>query len=532
MNLLLLSVIILIFLAILTTLAYHAYKQTVTDEDYLIAGRNINPGIMALSYGATFISTSAIVGFGGAAGLFGFSLLWLAFLTIVLGIMVAFALFGVRIRRMSVNLNVSSFPSLLGRRYDSNFLTVFSGFMIFIFMPAYTSIILVGGARFFEEALEIDYNLALFILAIIVGAYVLSGGIKAVMYTDAFCALVMLVGMIALLITAYSVVGGVISSHQALTDLSYMIPENLIEAGHRGWTAMPETGSPIWLQVITNIILGVGIGVLAQPQLAMRFMTVPSTKSLYRAIAVGGFFIFFMTGTAFIVGPLSNLYFYEATGMISVEAAGGNTDRIIPLFISEVMPSWFLYLFMVTLISAAISTLSSLVHVQGTALSKDIIGPLSSDDNDKKRDNTLLARIGVLIAVLLAILLAYVLPGSIIARATSFWFGICAASFLPTLIGTLFWPASSRVGAISSVVTGLTVSIFGYAFLHISESEVLGLSRLIFGKDALLPFPWTHIDPLVYSIALSGIVFVVVSLFTKPVYNEHLEICYKGVKKL
>jgi Na+/proline symporter len=51
-------------------------------EDYLVAGRNIHPAVMSLSYGATFISTSAIVGFGGVAGLFGFSLLWLTVLNI------------------------------------------------------------------------------------------------------------------------------------------------------------------------------------------------------------------------------------------------------------------------------------------------------------------------------------------------------------------------------------------------------------------------------------------------------------------
>jgi solute:Na+ symporter, SSS family len=109
-----------------------------------------------------------------------------------------------------LNLGTQTFPSLLGERYRSKFLTVFSALMIFIFMPAYTSIILVGGARFVEEALKIDYNLAVFILAIIVGGYVLSGGLKAVMYTDAFCAGLMFIGMVVLLFSAYRVAGGLL----------------------------------------------------------------------------------------------------------------------------------------------------------------------------------------------------------------------------------------------------------------------------------------------------------------------------------
>ena len=98
MNLPLLIGIIIVYLAIMSWLAYLGNKQTRTAEDYLVAGRRIHPLVMALSYGATFISTSAIIGFGGASALYGFGMLWLAFLYIIVGIFVAFAVFGVRLR--------------------------------------------------------------------------------------------------------------------------------------------------------------------------------------------------------------------------------------------------------------------------------------------------------------------------------------------------------------------------------------------------------------------------------------------------
>ncbi len=520
MSLPILSVVVILYLGVLTALAYHGWKQTSSDEDYLVAGRNINPVIMSLSYGATFISTSAIVGFGGAAGLFGFSLLWLTVLTIVVGVLIAFAVFGVRIRSMSIKLKVQTFSSLLGERYQSKLITVFSALMIFIIMPAYTSIILVGGARFVEEALKIEYNLALFILAVIVAGYVLSGGLKGVMYTDAFCAALMFIGMVFLLTGTYRLLGGVINSHSTLTAMANLVPEGLASAGHRGWTAMPAFNSPVWWTVMSTVVMGVGIGVLAQPQLAMRFMTVSSDKSLYRAMAVGSVFIFFMTGTAFIVGPLTNIYFFETRGMIAMEAMpGGNIDLIIPTFISEIMPGWFLYLFMVALLSAAISTLSSLIHVQGTSFGKDILDHVLANNQNA----TLLTRIGVLLAVLLAVMLAYVLPGSIIARATAFWFGICAAGFLPALSGALYWKRATRAGAIASIFSGFGVSILGYVFLHAAESVPFGISRMLFGVDYLLPFPWTHIDPLIYSLPLSTLIFVAVSLMTKPMEVKHLQ---------
>ncbi|MGF7086391.1 Na+/proline symporter [Kroppenstedtia sanguinis] len=175
MNLTVLISIILVYFAIMSGLAYYGYKQTQTEADYLLAGRNVHPVVMSLSYGATFISTSSLIGFGGVASQYGFSLLWLAFLNIVLGIFVAFAVLGTRIRKLSADLNAYTFSSFLGKRYDSTSITVFSGAMIFLFMPAYTSIVLIGGGRFLQETLGIDFNIALLVLAIIVGFYVFSG---------------------------------------------------------------------------------------------------------------------------------------------------------------------------------------------------------------------------------------------------------------------------------------------------------------------------------------------------------------------
>ncbi|MEW9031245.1 MAG: sodium:solute symporter family protein [Planifilum fimeticola] len=512
MNLPLLIGIIIVYMAIMSWLAYLGNKQTRTAEDYLVAGRRIHPLVMALSYGATFISTSAIIGFGGASALYGFGMLWLAFLNIIVGIFVAFAVFGVRLRKMSSNLGATTFPTLLGERYQSKFITVFSGLMIFLFMPAYTSIVLIGGGRFLQETLKVDFNVGLMLLAIIVGLYVITGGLKAVMYTDAFCALVMTVGMVFLLFSSYSAVGGVIDGHEGLSAMRDLVPQALAEQGHRGWTAMPEFGSPLWWTLVSTLIMGVGIGVLAQPQLAMRSMTVTDNRALYRAVLIGGVFMFFMTGTAFMAGPLSNLYFHETQGKISVDVAGGNIDLIMPIFINQIMPEWFLYLFTLTLLSAAISTISSLIHVQGAAFGEDILKTLGVKS---AKGSLNLSKIGVLVGVVAAVILAYILPGSVIAQATAFWFGICAAGFLPALIGALYWRNATRAGAAASIVTGFVVSIFGFLFLHQKEAAAIGLSKALFGKETLLPYPWTHVDPLFYAFPIAAVVFVTVSWMTR-----------------
>ncbi len=125
-----LGVFVLIYLMIIFYLGLLGYRKTKKDEDYMVAGRHIHPYILALSYGATFISTSAIIGFGGAAGALGMGLLWLAFMNIVVGIFIAFVVFGSRTRGMGVRLKAVTFPELLGKRFNSRFIQGFSGALI------------------------------------------------------------------------------------------------------------------------------------------------------------------------------------------------------------------------------------------------------------------------------------------------------------------------------------------------------------------------------------------------------------------
>lgn len=520
MNLTILIPLLIVYLAILSGLAYYGYKKTNTEADYLVAGRNINPMVMALSYGATFISTAALIGFGGVSSMYGFSLLWLAFLNIALGIFVAFAVFGTRIRKLSADLGAFTFPSFLGERYHSNFITVFSGIMIFLFMPAYTSIVLIGGGRFLQETLAINFNVALLVLALIVGLYVISGGLKAVMYTDAFAATVMLIMMVILLFVTYQAVGGIIDGHSGLAAMKDLVPSSLVDQGHQGWTSMPELGSPLWWTVVSTLILGVGIGVLAQPQLVMRSMTVKDNRSLYRSVLVGGIFIFFMTAAAYMIGPLSNLYFMNTEDELAINMANGNPDLVIPTLINHMMPEWFVYLFTLTALSAVISTVSSLIHVQAASFSEDILKKLGVQSIFGNKIS--MSRFGVIIGMIAAVILAYVLPGGVIAQATSFWFGICAAGFLPALVGGLYWKRATRSGASSSIIVGFVVSIIGFLFFHAKEAAAIGISSALFGKETLLGFPMTHINPLVYALPLATIVFIVVSLATSAKVDKEV----------
>ena len=513
------TLVIGIYLLIIIGLGYLGYRRTHSTRDYLIAGGNAHPFLMALAYGSTFISTSAIVGFGGAAGLFGMGLLWLTFLNIFVGIFLAFVLFGKKTLLLGRKIGANTFPEFLGKSYDSIFIRKFAATMILCAMPLYAAAVMIGAARFLESTLNVNYSLALIVFSIVVAAYVMTGGLKGVIYTDAFQGTIMFFGMIVLLFFTYKTLGGVSAAHHALTNLGQMVPPSLVASGHLGWTSMPAFGSEYWWVLVSTLVLGVGIGVLAQPQLIVRYLTVKGPKELNRAVVVGGVFIIAMTGIAFVVGALTNVYFYETMGKISLLAAldpaSGmpNIDIIIPLYINMALPPWFAYLFMLTLMSAAMSTLSGQFHCIGISLSYDL----------SQRAGLLTNRISILAALVITVWLAFNLPLGIIAIATAIFFGLCAATFLPAYAAALYWKKATRQGAIASMMAGFGSSLLLMAFIHAKEASALGLSQLLFSRATLLGFPWTVVDPIIISLPLSALVMVAVSLATSTsTVDNHL----------
>ena len=623
-------ILVIVYLMATGYLGYLGYRQTKTAADYLVAGRSANPVIMALSYGATFISTSAIVGFGGVAASFGMGLLWLTVLNIFVGIFIAFVFLGNPTRRMGHHLDAHTFPELVAKRYDSRFLQVACALIIFCLMPLYAMAVMVGGAEFIGPIFGISYDSALYIFAIIVAAYVIAGGLKGVMLTDALQGAIMLVGMIYLLVATYGRMGGVAEAHASLGAMSDQVPGFLKAIGHQGWTSMPKfgfaaPGTPMpgavgyhmWWILVSTIVMGVGIGVLAQPQLIVRFMTVKSKQSLNRAVVAGGIFILCMTGVAFTVGALSNVYFgqqekiactvvdeavlldpgadgkgklapvaadaaddvkarakrfvsYRLAGegaevplsyamwtdkmVIERGAAGqpdmiaphlvavmrsvgpgttlkGNTDTIIPRYVRGAMPHWFGVLFLLTLLSAAMSTMSSQFHTMGTALGRDVFANYSRQNNTK---SILVTRVGIIVGIIVALVMGKYVRGNIIALATAIFFGLCASSFLPLFVFGLFWRRMNRAAAVSSLLVGFLTSAFWLICVNEKTAAGLGFCKAWFGKDHLVPttwsLTWTVVDPLVVALPLSLLTALVVALVTKPMKKDYLDYVYGGSK--
>ena len=526
-DLLTFGAMVAVFVVITLMLGVYGYRNTKNNGDFLLGRSKAGPVIIALSYGSTFLSASAVIGFGGQAAVHGMSLIWLCFLNLFVGLIVAFLIFGGPTRRKGRQLGASTYADLLGKIYDSKGIRAFTAILIIVMMPIYAAAVLKGGVNSLATITGLNdyYDLILIALSIIVAVYVVYGGIIAVMYNDALQAAIMFAGMAVILVVTYSYFGGVTAGNSALVDLwntkfSEMGSIPGTADGFNGWTNFSSFGSSEWMTVVTTFLLGVGIGALTQPQLAVRFMSAKSDKDLNKSLLVGSVFMIAIVGSAYTVGALSNVYFYDVHGQIAydyITGLGLGTDFIIPQFILEIFEGMsfgdvFVSLFLLSLVCAAISTISALLHTIGAAGGYDLYtlyrnrkGRMTGDSQSVN-----LNRICIVVIMVLMVVYCYLMPKDIIAKATSVFMGMTAAALLPAYFHALYSKNPNKKAAIASIAVGTGSYLFLALFINSGDSVFLPICKLITGQSVLFPDSvLASVDPLVFALPLSIIAMVV-----------------------
>ena len=524
-----------VFIVVTLLLGWYGYKNTRNNQEFLLGRNKAGPMIIALSYGATFLSASAVIGFGGQAAVHGMSVLWLCFLNLFVGLIVAFLIFGGPTRRKGRALGASTYADLLGKIYRSKGIRAFTAILIIVMMPIYAAAVLKGGVNSLAVITGLTdlYDIILIALAVIVAVYVVYGGIIAVMYNDAFQAAIMFVGMVVILIVTYVHLGGVTAGNEALGNLwDASILEGMdlgTQEGFNGWTSFADFGSREWLTVVTTFLLGVGIGALTQPQLAVRFMSAKNDRDLNKSLIVGSVFMLAIVGSAYTVGALSNVYFMDTQGQIAfdyITDLGLGTDFIIPEYILEVFSGIsfgdvFVSLFLLSLVCAAISTISALLHTMGAAggydlytLYKNKKGHMTGDSQSVN-----LNRVVIMVIMVLIVVYCYLMPADIIAKATSVFMGMTAAALLPAYFHALYSKDPCRKAAIVSMAVGTASYLFLALFVNAGTSVFLPVCEVITGQAVLFPDSWlASTDALVISLPLS-----IIALAVSLVWFRHAE---------
>jgi len=258
-----------------------------------------------------------------------------------------------------------------------------------------------------------------------------------------------------------------------------------------------------------------------------------------------------MTGVAFTVGALTNVHFWRSAGKVSIAAAAGDVERIIPMYIKGALPEWFGVLFMLTLLSAAMSTLSSQFHVMGTSLGRDFLE--QGVRRLRGAGGVMGTRVGVLLGIVVSVYLGYELERlfgktgtAIVARGTAIFMGLCACAFLPMYVGALWSKGITRAGAVAGMLAGAVSSVLWMLFVHEQESTALLLCKQWFGVRSLGirmvqgaepgqmveqfirhgPMLWAYVDPLIIGLPLAALVTILVSRMTRKLPAEHVRMCF------
>lgn len=531
---------VVIFVAATLFLGWYGYKNTKNNEEFLLGRSKAGPIIIALSYGSTFLSASAVIGFGGQAAVHGMSLMWLCLLNLFVGLIVAFIIFGGPTRRKGKQLGAATYADLLGKIYHSKGIRAFTAILIIVMMPIYAAAVLKGAVNSMATITGLNefYDLILILLSLIVAVYVVYGGIIAVMYNDALQAAIMFVGMAVILIVTYSYFGGVTAGNSALVDL-WDTNFSAIWAevgsgtldGFNGWTNFSTFGSEEWLTVVTTFLLGVGIGALTQPQLAVRFMSARSDRDLNKSLMIGSIFMIVIVGSAYTVGALSNVYFFDMHGTYAydyITSIGLGTDYIIPQFILEIFANMtfgdlFVSLFLLALVCAAISTISALLHTIGAAGGYDLYTLYENKKGRMKGDsqNIKLNRIVIVLVMILTVVYCYLMPSDIIAKATSVFMGITAAALLPAYFHALYSKRPCKKAALISISVGTLAYMFMALFINEGTSVFLPVCEFLTGQSVLFPGSmWADVDPLVVSLPLSIIAMAISLIYYRRIAPE------------
>jgi SSS family solute:Na+ symporter len=519
MDILFFIITMALFAGVFIFLGYLGYRKTKTAEDYFIAGRKMGSIVIAFSYGATFISAVALIGFSGIASVYGHSILWLAFLNIFVGIFIAFVVYGLRTRRMGLSLKAMTLPELLGNRFNSVKLQQTSGLIIGIFMVAYTSAVFLAIASLFQVTFGIPYWVCVVIFTLIVGIYLIVGGAYAVMWTHAVQAIVMLVGMIILTVGVYAMLGGIGPAHEAAAALT---PEMLTSIGSpaatkapNGLTSMPPLLSQPFMMVLT-LIFGVGIGVLAQPQLITRYLTAKNEKALRLAVPYGGIFILLMTFTAFSIGPLCNVLMYQNNIMYPTMTSAGviapNPDAVVPTIINELFPTWFILIFLFAILSAAMSTAAALFQTAGAALGRDVYEKSLKKQSSPEK-SIFITRIATIVIVI-ATLIISLNPLDVVAFMTAFFFGLMACTFLAPYTLMLYWKKTNRTGVWVGMLGGFLFTMMWYILIYFKTAPS------IIGSSLVDNYMINMLDPILIGLPLSFLLTILFSSITKQDTEE------------
>ena len=447
--------LLIIYFAVLVAIGLYCRKHATDVNGFVLGGRSVGPWLTAFAYGTSYFSAVVFVGYAGQFGWkYGVAATWAGIGNAIIGSLLAWVVLGRRTRIMTQHLDSATMPQFFGERFGSMPLKIGASAIIFVFLIPYTASLYNGLSRLFGMAFDIDYSVCILLMAVLTAIYVIAGGYMATAINDFIQGIIMLVGIATVIAAVLKTRGGFMT---ALDNLARVTDESV--AATPGVFASFFGPDPLNLMFV---VILTSLGTWGLPQMVQKFYAIKNEESIKKGTIISTLFALVVAGGSYFLGGFGRLFSDQ------IDVAANGFDSIIPTMLSGLSPM-LIALVVILVLSASMSTLSSLVIASSSTLTIDFLKVLFFQKMEEKKQ---VLTMRILIVVFIAVssvlaLIQYKSSVTFIAQLMGVSWGALAGSFLAPFMYSLY---SKKVTKASCWVCFLFSSILMIATLFFRDS--------------------------------------------------------------
>ena len=469
-------ILVVLFFAVTIAIGFFTRKRASNVDGFVLGGRKVGPWLTAFAYGTSYFSAVVFIGYAGQFGWkYGLAAFWIGLGNAFIGSLLAWYVLGARTRAMTHHLGSQTMPEFFGSRFNSKALRIAAAAIIFVFLIPYTASVYNGLSRLFYMAFGLPYEYAIIAMAVLTCIYVVLGGYMATAVNDFVQGTIMLVGIVAVIVAVLYQHGGFT---EAIITLSQVPNDTGGTEGMQG--AFTSIFGPD-LKNLVGVIILTSLGAWGLPQMVSKFYAIKNTSSIKRGAIISTVFALVIAGGSYFLGGFGRLVASD----VAVAPNGLPVyDSVIPTLLSS-MPELLIGLTVVLVLSASMSTLSSLVMASSSTLTLDFI---KGNFVKKMTEKSQLISIRTLIVIFVIIsaviaLVQYNSSVTFIAQLMAISWGALAGSFLAPFLYGLYWKRTTVASVWASFIfaVGLvsTNMVFGYIASPINAGAIAMIGGLI-----------------------------------------------------
>lgn len=464
-------IFLVLFFAVMVGVGIYSRRHVTSVDGFVLGGRSVGPWLTAFAYGTSYFSAVVFVGYAGQFGWkYGIASTWIGIGNAVIGSLLAWVVLGRRTKVMTQHLGSRTMPDFFGERYGSKALKIAASVIVFVFLIPYTASVYNGLSRLFGMAFNIPYAWCVIVMAVFTAIYVILGGYMATAINDFIQGIIMLGGIVAVIAAVLSGQGGFMNAISQMAQLPSDVP---LTEGQPG--AFTSFFGPDPLNLLGVVIL-TSLGTWGLPQMIGKFYAIKDEKSINTGTVISTLFAVVVSGGCYFLGGFARLFdspaiYDETTGAVVY-------DSIIPYMLSS-LPDILIGIVVVLVLSASMSTLSSLVLTSSSTMTLDLIKDnIVKKMSEKKQIVTMQVLILFFIVVSVVIALN---PPTFIAQLMGISWGALAGAFLAPFLYGLYWKGVTRAGVWAGFVVGVGLTVSNM-FLSFIESPInAGAAAMVAG---------------------------------------------------